>query len=382
MTVVERVPGAAGARPTAGSSSSSSASRSSWSSSTRRSSTSRCPRSRRDLGFSATDLQWVVNGYTLAVRRLPAARRAGRRPDRPQAVFLAGVVLFTIASLLCGLARSSEMLIAARALQGLGAALVSPAALSIITTTFAEGPERTKALGVWAAIAAGGGAFGLLLGGILVEALSWEWIFFVNVPVGIAAFLFSLRHVPESKAPGEHDSLRHRGRRLGHRGPDRARVRDRQGASRSAGARPARSASSPPRSSCWARSWPSSCARRSRCPPRHLPDPLAAGREHRVAGGRRGHVRDLLLHDALRAGVLGYSPLEAGLAFLPVTVGISPAPASRSSSSSASTCADIAVFGMVLAACGPVRPQPRAGRRHLPRQPAPRPDARCRSAWA
>ena len=107
--------------------------------------------------------------------------------------------MFSIASLLCGLSSSSGMLIAARALQGLGAALVSPAALSIITTTFAEGPDRTKALGVWSAIAAGGAAFGLLLGGILVEVLSWEWIFFVNVPVGIAAFVFSLRHVPESQ---------------------------------------------------------------------------------------------------------------------------------------------------------------------------------------
>jgi MFS family permease len=92
------------------------------------------------------------------------------------------------------------MLIAARALQGLGAALVSPAALSIITTTFADGPQRTKALGVWGGIAAGGGAVGLLLGGILTEALSWQWIFFVNVPIGIVAFLLSTRFVPESRA--------------------------------------------------------------------------------------------------------------------------------------------------------------------------------------
>jgi MFS family permease len=99
------------------------------------------------------------------------------------------------------------MLIAARALQGFGAALVSPAALSIITTTFEEGPDRTKALGVWSAIAAGGAAFGLLLGGVLTELLSWEWIFFVNVPVGIAAGLLSLRHVPESRAPDRPDSF-------------------------------------------------------------------------------------------------------------------------------------------------------------------------------
>ena len=92
------------------------------------------------------------------------------------------------------------MLIAFRGLQGLGGALVSPAALSIITTTFAEGPERTKALGVWGAIAAGGGAFGLLLGGILTEALSWEWIFFVNVPIGIVAALLSARATSPSRS--------------------------------------------------------------------------------------------------------------------------------------------------------------------------------------
>ena len=111
-------------------------------------------------------------------------------------LFVAGVLLFSFASLLNGLATSSEMLIAARGLQGLGAALVSPAALSIITTTFPEGPERTKALGVWGAIAAGGGAFGLLLGGILTESLSWEWIFFVNVPIGLAAAVISWRLTP------------------------------------------------------------------------------------------------------------------------------------------------------------------------------------------
>src|ERR671918_24963 len=103
-------------------------------------------------------------------------------------VILAAVVLFTLASLVCGLAQSEEWLILARGIQGLGAAFVSPAALSIVTTTFAEGAERTKALGVWAAIAVGGGAVGLLLGGILTDTLSWPWIFYVNIPVGIAVF--------------------------------------------------------------------------------------------------------------------------------------------------------------------------------------------------
>ncbi len=158
------------------------------------------PSIQRDLGFSAADLQWVINSYTLVFGGFlllggRAADLVGRRK-----LFVIGVVVFSTASLLNGLSTSSGMLVAARGLQGLGAALVSPAALSIITVTFPEGPERTKALGVWGAIAAGGGAFGLLLGGILTEYLSWEWIFFVNVPVGIAAALLAVRFIPESRA--------------------------------------------------------------------------------------------------------------------------------------------------------------------------------------
>lgn len=151
------------------------------------------------LDFSPTSLQWVINAYTLAFGGFlllggRAADFVGRRR-----LFVIGIVVFTAASLICGLAESSTILIAARALQGLGAAMVSPAALSIVTTTFREGPERTKALSVWAAIAVGGAAIGLLLGGILTEYLSWEWVFFVNVPVGIAAILLSLRFIPESR---------------------------------------------------------------------------------------------------------------------------------------------------------------------------------------
>jgi EmrB/QacA subfamily drug resistance transporter len=160
-----------------------------------------------DLQFSQADLQWVINSYTLVFGGFlllggRAADLVGRRT-----LFVAGVVVFSVASLLNGLSSSSGMLVAARALQGLGGALVSPAALSIITVTFAEGSDRTKALGVWGAIAAGGGAFGLLLGGILVQALSWEWIFFVNVPVGVAAALLAWRYVPESRAENRPDSF-------------------------------------------------------------------------------------------------------------------------------------------------------------------------------
>src|SRR4051794_7382452 len=158
------------------------------------------PSIQRDLDFSAADLQWVINSYTLTFGGfLLLGGRAGDIIGRRK-VFVAGTVVFTVASLVNGLSNSSEMLIIARGVQGLGAALVSPAALSIITTTFPEGPERTKALGVWSAIAAGGGAVGLLLGGILTEALSWEWIFFVNVPIGAAAALLSARLITESRA--------------------------------------------------------------------------------------------------------------------------------------------------------------------------------------
>ncbi len=160
------------------------------------------PTVQRDLHFSTSSLQWVVNSYTLFFGGFlllggRAADLFGRRR-----LFLAGVVAFTAASVLDGLAPSPNVLIAARALQGLGAALVSPAALSIVTTTFAEGRDRTRAMGVWATIAVGGGALGMLLGGILTEYVSWRWIFFVNVPVGIATVLLAVRMVPESRVHG------------------------------------------------------------------------------------------------------------------------------------------------------------------------------------
>ncbi|MFI5285919.1 MAG: MFS transporter [Candidatus Dormibacteria bacterium] len=151
------------------------------------------------LHFSAASLQWIVNAYTLAFGGFlmlggRAADLLGRRR-----LFLLGIVLFSAASLMNGLAGSAGILVAGRAIQGLGGALVTPAALSVLTTTFSEGRERTTALGVWSAIAVGGGAIGLLLGGVLTSLLSWQWIFFVNVPVGVVAFVLALRFVPESR---------------------------------------------------------------------------------------------------------------------------------------------------------------------------------------
>ena len=164
------------------------------------------PSIQKDLHLSEGNLQWIVNAYTLVFGGfLLLGGRAGDLLGGKR-LFLIGLVIFTGASLLDGLASSEGMLIGARALQGLGAALISPAALSIISTTFAEGAERAKALGVWAAIAIGGSAVGLILGGVLTEYFSWPWIFFVNLPVGIAAFALSLRLVPESRDATAHQS--------------------------------------------------------------------------------------------------------------------------------------------------------------------------------
>jgi EmrB/QacA subfamily drug resistance transporter len=157
------------------------------------------PSIQRDLNLSEGSLQWIVNAYTLVFGGfLLLGGRAGDLLGRKR-LFLIGLVIFTGASLLDGLANSEGVLIGARSLQGLGAALISPAALSIIATTFKEGSERAKALGVWAAIAIGGSAVGLVLGGVLTQYFSWPWIFFVNVPVGIVTFVLSSRLIPESR---------------------------------------------------------------------------------------------------------------------------------------------------------------------------------------
>ena len=154
------------------------------------------------LSFSQDDLSWVINAYTLTFGGflLLGGRMAdllGRRR-----MFIAGLIVFAGASLAGGLAQSDVWLISARAVQGLGAALLSPAALSLVTVLFAEGAERNKAMGVWGAVAGSGGAAGVLLGGMLTEWAGWEWVLYVNVPIGIAAALLSPRLLPESRADG------------------------------------------------------------------------------------------------------------------------------------------------------------------------------------
>ncbi|MGH7685347.1 MAG: MFS transporter [Candidatus Dormibacteria bacterium] len=165
------------------------------------------PSIQRALSFSTDSLQWVVNAYTLTFGGfLLLGGRAGDLFGRKR-VFIIGVVVFSLASLLNGFAGSAAVLVAGRALQGLGGAMIAPAALSVITTSFAEGKERTQALGVWSAVAVGGGAIGLLLGGVITQLLSWEWVFFVNVPVGLVTLLLAARYVPESRAVGVSSGL-------------------------------------------------------------------------------------------------------------------------------------------------------------------------------
>ena len=160
-----------------------------------------------DLSFAQDDLSWVVNSYTLVFGGclLLGGRLAdllGRRR-----LFVTGLIVFALASLAGGLATSDLWLVIARAFQGLGAALVSPAALSIVTTTFAEGAERNKALGVWGAVAGAGGAAGVLLGGVLTEYLGWEWVLWVNVPIGLLVVVLAPRLLPESRDEHEHRSF-------------------------------------------------------------------------------------------------------------------------------------------------------------------------------
>jgi EmrB/QacA subfamily drug resistance transporter len=159
------------------------------------------------LHFSRDDLTWVVNAYTLTFGGflLLGGRMAdllGRRK-----MFMLGLIVFSLASFAGGVAQSEGWLIAARAVQGLGAAIVSPAALSIITTTFAEGAERNRALGIWGAVAGAGGAAGVLLGGILTSALSWRWVLFVNVPIGLAAAALAPRTLLESRREARDSSF-------------------------------------------------------------------------------------------------------------------------------------------------------------------------------
>src|SRR5437667_8596470 len=158
------------------------------------------PSIKTDLHFSQESLQWVITAYSIFFGGVLLL--GGRLADLlgRRRLFIAGLVLFTVSSLLDGLAWSEGSLIAFRSLQGLGAALLSPAALSILTTTFEEGRERNIALGIWGAASGSGGAAGVLLGGVLTSSFGWSWIFFVNIPVGLLLIVVAPLLVHESRA--------------------------------------------------------------------------------------------------------------------------------------------------------------------------------------
>src|SRR5438270_3297660 len=162
------------------------------------------PSIKTDLHFSQESLQWVITAYSIFFGG--ALLLGGRLADLlgRRRLFMVGLTLFTVSSLLDGLASSETSLIAFRSLQGLGAALLSPAALSILTTTFREGRERNLALGIWGAASGSGGAAGVLLGGALTSALSWSWIFFINIPVGLLVLAVTPWLLRESRADLQH----------------------------------------------------------------------------------------------------------------------------------------------------------------------------------
>src|SRR5204863_2216730 len=159
------------------------------------------PSIREDLGFTETSLAWVVNSYLLTYGGLLLL--GGRLGDLygPRRLFIAGISLFTLASLACGLASSQGLLIAARAVQGVGGAVASAVGLAVTMTLFTDQAERAKAMGVFGFVAAGGGSIGVLLGGVLTDLLDWHWIFLVNLPIGIAVVILSLRLLPAARLP-------------------------------------------------------------------------------------------------------------------------------------------------------------------------------------
>ncbi|HWT17450.1 MAG TPA: MFS transporter, partial [Variovorax sp.] len=165
------------------------------------------PSIRTDLGFTETSLVWVVNAYMLTFGGFLLL--GGRLGDLygHRRLFLIGLVLFTLASLACGLANSQALLVAARAVQGLGGAVVSAVALSLIMNIFTEPADRAKAMGVYGFVCAGGGSIGVLLGGLLTSTLSWHWIFLVNLPIGVAVYALCVALLPSARGHAHGEKL-------------------------------------------------------------------------------------------------------------------------------------------------------------------------------
>ena len=187
------------------------------------------PSIQSDLHFTQSNLAWVINAYLIAFGGLLLL--VGRLGDLigRRRIFLAGLTVFTTASLVCGLADSQGLLIGARFIQGIGGAMTSAVILGMIVTMFPQPSERAKAIGVYAFVAAGGGAIGLLAGGVITQAINWHWIFFVNVPIGIATGILTTRLLPNDAGIGLEKGRGRAGRAAARRLPDAGRVRDRRG---------------------------------------------------------------------------------------------------------------------------------------------------------
>ncbi len=263
----------------------------------------------RGLHFSAPSLSWVLNAYTLTFGGLLLlGGRAGDILGRRR-VFMAGLALFTAASLAGGLATSAGMLLTARAVQGVGGAIATPAVLAMITASFAEGRERARALGIYTAVVMGGGSLGLVLGGVITEWVSWRWVLFVNVPIGIVVILAAPLFLPETPAPAR--PLRHRRGVHLHRRDDLAGVRHHPGRrgrlerpdcpGRVRGRRRPACAVPGPGVPGPAADHPAAPVRRPR-PGRLLRHPAAH---------RRRHVRDVLLPHPVRPGHPALQPAPA-----------------------------------------------------------------------
>ena len=217
------------------------------------------PSIQQDLGFSQSNLAWVVNAYLIAFGGLLLL--AGRLGDLigRRRVFLIGVAIFSAASLLCATAQSQEVLIGARFIQGAGGALTSAVVLGMIVTMFPEPREQAKAIGVYGFVASAGGSIGLLAGGVLTDLINWHWIFFVNIPVGVATAFFALRLIEPGESLGLAPRRRHPRRGAAHRRPDARRLHDPAGQRAGLGLEPHARCSAPSRSPP---SPPSSSARR------------------------------------------------------------------------------------------------------------------------
>ncbi len=279
------------------------------------------PSIQEDLGFSQSNLAWVVNAYLIAFGGLLLL--AGRMGDLlgQRRIFLIGLAVFTVASLLCAVAQTQAMLIGARFVQGVGGALASAVILGMVVTMFPEPREQAKAIGVYGFVASAGGSIGLLAGGALTEAISWHWIFFVNVPIGIVTALLAVRLVDAPRRGRPQGRRRRAGRHAAHGRADARRVHDPPGPRSRAGARPARSGSAPSRSPWWRRS----SLRQARIPNPLMP--LRLFRSRNVAGANliqallvMGMFGMFFLGALYMQQILGYGAFDVGLAFLPATI--------------------------------------------------------------